>query len=71
MLSLETLHRLSSALNVSLAEFFSFKETKNEAADSIERRGRYLAGKRLEHIQFADHLIRQIIERLETESPQS
>ncbi|MCZ6677820.1 MAG: helix-turn-helix domain-containing protein [Candidatus Poribacteria bacterium] len=66
-LSLRTLNSLCRVFQISLAEFFT--EVKaNEKAEAIENLRLYLMTKRLEHIQFADRIIRQIIERLEVES---
>jgi transcriptional regulator with XRE-family HTH domain len=65
--SLETLHRLCRALRVSLAEFFAFDAESKDTSEAIERLRLYLSTKRLDHIQFADKMVRQIIERLEAE----
>jgi transcriptional regulator with XRE-family HTH domain len=65
--SLETLHRLCRALQVSLAEFFAFDAESKDVSEAIERIRLYLSTKRLDHIQFADKMVRQIIDRLEAE----
>jgi transcriptional regulator with XRE-family HTH domain len=65
--SLETLHRLCKALRVSLAEFFAFEAESKDVSEAIERLRLYLSTRSLDHIQFADKMVRQIIERLEAE----
>lgn len=65
--SLETLHRLCQALRVSLAEFFAVEPEKKGVEQEIENLRRYLIDKQLDHIQFADQIVRQIIERLEAQ----
>jgi len=65
--SLETLHRLCQALQVPLAEFFAFEAEDEDLNQVIDRLHLYLLDKHPEHVQFADKIVREIIERLEAE----
>ena len=66
--SLETLYRLCQALDVSLAEFFSTAPPSQDSEEVIEALRIYLSTKKPENVQFADQIIRQIIERIESGS---
>ena len=65
--SLTTLNRLCTVFQISLAEFFAELDSDTKES-AIEQLSLYLMTKRLDHIQFADQMIRQIIDRLEEEA---
>ena len=66
--SLETLHRLCSALGITLGEFFATAGPSKNSRQVLEALTLYLQAKRPDHVQFADRLVREVITRLETET---
>ena len=66
--SLETLYRLCRAMGVSLGEFFTTAQSGQDTQETAEALRVYLLTKRPEDVQFADQMVRQMLERLEGKS---
>lgn len=66
--NLDTIHALTQALRVSLAEFFT-TPTGTQEEQAIAQLAAYLADKRYEHIRLLDQVARVIIPQLESPPP--